>query len=166
MTRDLIKRIDKWLQTNRSEYYNNLNIGINDTELDDFEKRFTLKLPEDFRAFYKWRNGQNINYFKSIQENRIFLPLSEISETKDMLDGMIGYDFEDPKWWRSSWIPFLSNGGGDYLCLDLLAEDGGQPGQVFSYWHDWEDRSIEYNSFQMWLSDLADSMENGTLELD
>ena len=165
MTSDHIKRIDTWLQTNRPEYYKNLNNGINDNELDAFEQRFTLKLPEDFRTFYKWRNGQSTNYFKSIQENRIFLPLSEISETKDMLDGMIGYDFEDPEWWRTGWVPFLSNGGGDYLCLDLLAEDGGQPGQVISYWHDWEDRSVEYNSFQLWLSDLADSMENGTLEI-
>jgi cell wall assembly regulator SMI1 len=39
---------------------------------------------------------------------------------------MIGYGFDDPKWERRGWIPFLSNGGGDRLGLDLMAEDGAR----------------------------------------
>ena len=77
---------------------------------------------------------------------------------------MIGFDFEDPKWWRRGWVPFLSNGG-DHLCLDLIAEDGGSPGQILTFYHDWENRAVEYPNLQAWLTELVESMENGTLEL-
>jgi cell wall assembly regulator SMI1 len=78
---------------------------------------------------------------------------------------MIGSDFEDPRWWRGGWVPFLGNGGGDYLCLDVAAEDGGAPGQLVAFWHDRENRPIEFESFEAWLRELAESMEAGTLEL-
>ncbi|MEZ6035584.1 MAG: SMI1/KNR4 family protein [Planctomycetaceae bacterium] len=95
----------------------------------------------------------------------MFASLNDVSETKDMLDGMIGYDFEDPKWWRRGWVPFLANGSGDHLCVDLAAEDGGNPGQLIAFWHDDEERDIEYPSLADWLRELVESMENGTLEL-
>ncbi len=68
-----------------------------------------------------------------------------------MLDGMIGYDFDDPKYWRRGWVPFLHNGGGSYLCLDLLAEDGGDPGQLIAFWKQDSDRPIEYPDLRAWI---------------
>jgi cell wall assembly regulator SMI1 len=86
--------------------------------------------------------------------------------TKELLDGMIGTDFEDPKWWwRRGWVPFLWNGDGDHLCLDVVAEDGGTPSQVVAFWHDWEDHSIEFAILDEWLETLVESMEDGTLKL-
>ena len=43
-------------------------------------------------------------------------------------------------------------------------EDGGEPGQLVAFWHDWEVRSVKSPSFEVWLRQLADSMEDGTLE--
>jgi cell wall assembly regulator SMI1 len=95
----------------------------------------------------------------------MFSSIEEIADTKGIYDGMIGVDFTDPRWWRRGWIPFLANGGGDHLCLDLIAEDGGSPGQLIEYWHEEADRRVTYPSLDAWLSDLAASMEGGTLEL-
>ena len=95
----------------------------------------------------------------------MFCSLEEVAETKDMLDGMIGHDFEDPHQWRRSWVPFLHNGGGSYLCLDLAAEDGGQPGQLIGFWKHDADRPIESPSMEAWLSELVALMETGKLEL-
>jgi len=95
----------------------------------------------------------------------MFCPLDEVAETKAMLDGMIGFDFEDPRWWREGWIPFLANGGGDYLCLDVAAEDGGTPGQLVAFWHDLDKRWVEYGSIDDWLFKLVESMNDGTLKL-
>jgi hypothetical protein len=50
------------------------------------------------------------------------------------------------------------------LCLDLTAEDGGAPGQLLTFYDDWEKRAVEYPSLQAWLSELVESMENGTFE--
>lgn len=160
---DLITRMDRWLSTNRADYYGELRPGAKPEELSAFESQFGLTLPPDFRELYRWRNGHGGS--ASLQDNRMFMPLDDITSTKDTLDGMIGTDFDDPKWWRKSWIPFLANGGGDYLCLDLTAEDGGAPGQLRAFWHDWDKRQVECPSLEAWLRSLVDSMEQGTLEL-
>ncbi len=165
MIEDLIDRMQRCLSANRPEYCAHLKPGITREALAAFEDRFSLTLPADFGALYKWRDGQDANYFASLQGDRMFSSLHDIADTKEMLDGMIGYDFDDPKWWRRGWVPFLSNGGGDHLCIDVFAEDGGDPGQLIAFWHDWEERSIKYQDLAGWLSDLVESMENGTLEL-
>jgi cell wall assembly regulator SMI1 len=165
MASELITRLDRWLAANRPDYYARLQPGATEETLAAFEGRFALELPQTFRDLYQWRNGQEAACFASFQDNRMFSSLEEIVETKDMLDGMIGYDFEDARWWRRGWVPFLSNRGGDHLCLDLVAEDGGQPGQLVAFWHDEADRAVEYASIDRWLEALVRSMENGTLEL-
>jgi len=162
---DLLVRMDKWLAANRPDYYGKLLPGASPKDLDAFEKKFQLQLPSGFRELYQWRNGQDPNSSDSLQDNWMFSPLQDLSDSKDTLDGMIGSDFEDPKWWRRGWVPFLSNGGGDHLCLDLTAEDGGAPGQLLIFYHDWEKREAEYPNLHAWLTQLVEAMENGTLEL-
>ena len=94
----------------------------------------------------------------------MFMPLDNVAESKDLLDGMIGCDFEDRLYWSRNWVPFLHNGGGCYLCVDLVAEDGGIPGQLIGFWKADEDRPVEHPSMEAWLGDLADSMERRTLK--
>jgi hypothetical protein len=47
-----------------------------------------------------------------------------------------------------------------------LARDFGKPMQLIVFWHDWEDRSVKYESIEAWLGDLVRSMDEGTLALD
>jgi cell wall assembly regulator SMI1 len=112
MVARLIEPIDKWLSTNRADYYAKLQAGATQQELDAFEAKFRLLSP-DFRQLYQGRNGQSGS--ARLQDNRAFSSLDEIASTKETLDGMIGTDFDDPKWWRQGWVPFLANGGGDHL---------------------------------------------------
>jgi cell wall assembly regulator SMI1 len=157
-----IDRVDRWLVANRPDYHARLQPGVTDAALDAFEARFTLRLPEAFRAFYKWRNGQEQACSASLQGNWMFSSLEEVAQTKSLLDAMIGSDFEDPHWWRRAWVPFLANGGGDHLCLDLSAEGGGMPGQLLVFWHDWGNRAVKFPSFEVWQQQLADVLEAGT----
>jgi cell wall assembly regulator SMI1 len=165
MTRALINRLDSWLATNRPDYYALLRPGVTDAELDAFEAQFAIKLPTAFRELYRWRDGQVPDSFFPIQFNREFMMLEYIASAKNMLDGMIETDFDAPEYWRRGWVPFLHNGGGSYLCLDLTAEDGGQPGQLIGFWKRDRDRPVEFPSVEAWLADLVDSMEAGELEL-
>ena len=79
---------------------------------------------------------------------------------------MIGGTFQDPGWRRREWVPFLDNGGGDYVCLDLApaAEDLGPV--VRRYWHDMPGRPVLHLSFETWIGVLAESMERGDYEFD
>ena len=165
MTNELIARLDKYLHDNRTEYYSNLQAGISSSAADIFKSKFSVTLPDDFLQLYLWRNGQSHDTFSSLYDNFMFSSTEEIIETKEILDGMIGYDFENPKWWCHSWIPFLSNGGGDHLCLSLEPNGDGAAGQIITFWHDEESRPITYPNFNAWLSNIVEAMENGTSEV-
>jgi cell wall assembly regulator SMI1 len=117
------------------------------------------------RLLYRWRDGQETMCTDSLQKNFMFSSLEDIAGGKELLDGMIGSDFEDPRWWRRGWVPFLAHGGGDHLCLDLPAEDGGTPGQVLTFYHDDSRRPVRCLSLEAWLEDLVVSMESRTLKV-
>ncbi len=165
MVKSLLDRLERWVAANRPDYFARLQPGVTDARLDAFEARFALKLPAGFRALYRWRNGQEDGCYKSFQMNRLFSPLESVADTKELFDGMIGHDFGRQGWWRRGWVPFLSNGGGSHLCVDVAAEDGGQVGQLVAFWKADADRPIEYASVEAWLTDLVGSMEAGELEL-
>lgn len=161
LTADYIARLDRWLSTHRPDYYARLRPGATDADLDEFEQHFGLKLPDSFRACYRWRDGQEDGYFASIQNNFMFMPLSSVRSSKELLDSMIGHDFESPDWWRREWVPFLDNGGGDHLCLDLTPAVEGISPLVRRFWHDMPDRSCPHLSFETWIGVLVESMESG-----
>jgi cell wall assembly regulator SMI1 len=163
MVKSLLGRMERWLAVNRPDYLSQLQPGVRDAQLDKFESRFGIKLPAAFRELYRWRNGQENHCYDSLQLNRMFTPLDEVADIKDMLDGMIGTDFKREGWWRRGWVPFLSNGGGSHLCLDVAAEDGGKVGQLVAFWKADADRPIEYPSVKAWLEELVSSMEDGSL---
>jgi cell wall assembly regulator SMI1 len=165
MLEALIGRMDRWLAANRLDYYALLQPGASDAELNAFEAQFSLRLPAAFRHLYRWRNGQDAMSSAPLQMNRSFMRLEDIARVKNLLDGMVGYDFDDPRYWRRGWVPFLHNGGGSYLCVDLAAEDGGQPGQLIGFWKQDEDRPVEFPNVEAWVADLVESMESGELEL-
>lgn len=160
-----LEEIDLWIRSNRPGYYAELQPGVSDEQLNRFEQQFSVKLPAAFRELYRWKNGQPNSCSDSFVENRMFTPLEDMAETKKELDAMIGTDFEDPTTWRRGWIPFLSNGGGDHLCLDMGAEDGGAIGQLIAYWHADEDRPIEFPSTEAWLQEISGQMKDGTFEV-
>jgi cell wall assembly regulator SMI1 len=161
MSENLIARLDRWLASHRPRYYASLLPGAERTAVEAFESQVGLSLPPTYRALLEWRNGQRPNCFEALQFNWGFLSLESVAGAKHTLDDMLGSDFEDPKWWRAGWVPFLDNGGGDLLCMDMTAEDGGVPGQLSQFWHDEEDRSIEYPSIDRWLQVFVESLEAG-----
>ena len=136
MIDELLPRLENWLEENRPDFFGNLQDGVSEASLDAFETKFSVNLPDSFRQLYRWRNGQDRLHLSSFQDNLMFLSREEITNAKSLLDEMIGVDFDDPDWWRKDWVPFLGNGGGDHLCLDLGGFDDGTPGQVIDFWHD------------------------------
>jgi cell wall assembly regulator SMI1 len=70
-------------------------------------------------------------------------------------------EFEFEYWWRPGWIPFLANGGGDNLCLDLEGSFNGRVGQVLEFWHIDTDRTVLYPSLDNYLETVVSSLESG-----
>jgi cell wall assembly regulator SMI1 len=155
---ELVSRLDAWLSRHRPEYYARLLPGLTDAEWADFEAALSLKLPDGFRVLYQWRNGQPEDYFKSFRGNQTWMSVAEIRDTKQVLDEMIGYDFE-PGWWDANWVPFLHNGGGSYLCVEVADKDGGRPGQLVESWKADPDRPVVSPSVEHWLHDFVNSLD-------
>jgi cell wall assembly regulator SMI1 len=161
MMQDLILRADDWLKANRPI----LRPGVNDAALCAYEARFGLVLPTDLKQLYRWRDGQDLGPSMAIVHNHMFVPLSESASIKELRDGMIGADFDDPAWWRRGWVPFTESYGGDSYCVNLDADGGGTLGEVIDFWHDEPTRNVLAPSLAHWFRELVVAMEEGRLEL-
>jgi len=162
----LIRRADTWLKANRPDYYATLRPGVDDAALDAYGARFGLVLPTAFRQLYRRRDGQDLGVdAEALVRNHMFVPLSNSASKKEMLDGMMGSDFDDPAWWRPGWVPFTESFGGDHYCVDIAAEGGGTPGQIIDFWHDAATRKVLAPSLADWFRQLVVAMEEGRLEL-
>lgn len=163
----LISRLDVWLRSNRASYYAQLLPGATDEEIQQFEQSLGLSLPESFKVLYQWHNGQPDDFFEAFHDNKMFLSLQEIerawSDLKELLESG---DFEIENWWHVGWVPFLHDGGGNYLCLDLEGTFTGQKGQLLEFWHDDYDRDVLYPSFEDYLETLVRCFEQEVWQKD
>lgn len=160
---ELVARLDAWLSRNRPDYYARLLPGLTTEEWTGFQKRLGVELSDGFRTLYQWRNGQPDDYFVCFHGNRTWTPAADVIGTKELLDSMIGSDFE-PGWWDRAWVPFLHNGGGSRLCVDVAGTDGGKPGQVVEFWKADADRPVVSESIEHWLADFVTSLERDRWE--
>lgn len=159
-----IAYIDAWLQKHRPQYYSELKPGVSGSDLDAYETAFGFTLPTAFRDLYLWKNGHNDQRTAALLFNYMFVPLDHSQDIKADLDAMIGYDFEDPDWWRREWAPFTSSYGGDSLVA--VTNGTNQGDLVLNFWHDDALRPIEGTHMADWLIKLARSMQNGSYEAD
>ncbi|HEX2911454.1 MAG TPA: SMI1/KNR4 family protein [Chloroflexia bacterium] len=159
---DLIQRLDSRLATNRPDYYAKLLPGLSQPELDDFEKKLGLALPESFKEFYRWRNGQAIGYNVSFAHGYSLMSAYSVIQSRNILNELLeNGDFERENWWHPDWIPFLDNLSGDNYCLDLAGSFNGVKGQVLSFYHDDVERAIFNASFEKWLETIVTALEKG-----
>ena len=131
--------------------------GVTEDELKDFENRFQIKLPEDFKTVYRYKNGsgymdliwpqegfyrgyrllslQEMNKIKSYfqNENHKMTEFPEVIDEKQLqqLDERI-----KPYLFCERWFPFAQYAGSLYLMLDYNPSEKGKTGQIICYVHD------------------------------
>src|SRR5688572_17889258 len=54
---DTLEQLERWLREHQPAFLDAMRPGATETELDALEKTIGHKLPEDVRAFYRWRGG-------------------------------------------------------------------------------------------------------------
>ena len=103
--------------------------GVTEDELKAFENRFQIKLPEDFKTVYRYKNGSG--YFQN--ENHKMTEFPEVIDEKQLqqLDERI-----KPYLFCERWFPFAQYAGSLYLMLDYNPSEKGKTGQIICYVHD------------------------------
>jgi cell wall assembly regulator SMI1 len=136
-----ISVLDKHLREKRMSYYNKLQPPLTESEIVSLETKYHIKLPDDLRELYKWKNGQADSY-EAFVNNSMFVPLETVLASNAELTGMIGFDFEIENWWNKDWLPIFENGGGSSICYDLGGVFTNRKGQLVEYWNKDNDRPV------------------------
>ncbi len=142
MVRDILDEIDTLLAKNYKHVFDSLQVGATESALELLKiKCFSgEQVPQDLLTLYKWHNGQNGHYSLNQEDNKTLLSISEVIETWEFLNDPME-DILEP--WSKSWIPILYNGAGDYVVYE---SEGIQTGKLISYWHDDEERVVEFEN--------------------
>jgi predicted DNA-binding WGR domain protein/cell wall assembly regulator SMI1 len=160
---ELVERLDGWIKEHRPRFARGLARGATAAEVGMLEKHAGASLPASFKAFLMWRGegrGRLYKNYSTMSVKEIIGERTGLNQLSD--DG----ELDSPGWWHQDWVPFLGNGGGDFLCLDLGGAFKGVPGQVLEYWHGDDDRTILYPSFDAWLSVFVETLEAGLWDGD
>ncbi|WP_135230311.1 SMI1/KNR4 family protein [Deinococcus fonticola] len=175
---EVLRRLDAWYARYVPAVHATLRPGVRDAELDAFEKRSGLTLPADFRALYRWHDGQNWSVGGVL--GLAFMPLNEVEHDwkgwKDIAEenasmnveiytvshptGAIREQYASP-----GWIPFLSDGGGNFVGVDLWPDVTGQVGQVMTSGRDEEHRFVLAPDVSTFLRTYLQRLEEARLEL-
>ncbi len=165
---ELFDQLKTWLENNYNEGLDDLNPGATQLHIEELENVIGFKIPEDFATFLKIHNGQKENagglsiYGTFLSTTRI---IEEWNIWKKLLDeDDIGEYISNPEdgvknvWWNLKWLPFISSGAGDSICIDCDPDNSGSYGQVITLWHDMSDRKIFASDFHRWFNAYVTSL--------
>lgn len=138
--------------------------GASEQEIAAAEKALGRTLPAEVRAYYRRHNGAGDFLNFDVVEGRQLLSLKAIvSEWKvwrELLEKDTFASSESvvkpgpgvqKRWWIWEWVPVTYDGAGNHHVLDLAPARGGAYGQILSFWHDQESRTVVGKSFLGWL---------------
>jgi len=163
----LIQQFENWLQQHCPDYVARLQVGVEKDFWPGLEKSLGVTLPNDFKAFYQWRNGDAMQHGQ-YERSGFWFPYNWMSRSsvingRDLLNELLDNgEFELENWWNPLWVPFFEFNN-NYLCMDLDGCWTGQVGQVIEFWHEDRDRRILAPSFQQWFEALVVGLEQGRL---
>jgi len=153
--------LEAHLRANAPALLADLNPPASNESLHALELHLGVDLPADYLDFLRGHDGQK-GHADALFGDYEFLSTDRVQDAWDFLKKQsarsdFSNDDAEPsigvrnEWWNLKWIPFATNGSGDYLCMDLAPTNGGSSGQIISMWHDDGARKIKGRSFSAWL---------------
>ena len=146
-----LAKLDEWLREHRADFYPKLNPPASEQQLMEIESELGLTLPQDFRELLLWKNGQQDQATDTFHPltGEMFMSADGTVQTMRDMKELIRYGDVGPDSWNSSWIPFMSNGGGDHSCLDTRS------GAVVAHDHETQVPAKRFDSLEEWLAALV-----------
>jgi cell wall assembly regulator SMI1 len=150
--RALLQRLQRWLARHRQRFLTGLCPGASRAELDALQEQLALPLPDELRLLLAWHDGQGEEFVGRFEQDWLLMSAAQIGEAKAQLDADAA-----ATGWSASWIPFLDDDAGDYVCLDTT-----QPGApVREFWPGTTDHAVVAPSLTAWLRMFVTNLEQG-----
>lgn len=175
---EVLSRLEAWYAHYLPAVHATLRPGVTEAELNAFEARTGLSLPADVRALYRWHDGQNWSVGGVL--GLAFMPLDEMEhdwamwkdiavndasmnveiETVSHPTGAIREQYASP-----GWLPFLSDGGGNFVGIDLWPDVTGQVGQIITSGRDEEHRYVLAPDMSTFVRTYLQRLESAQVEV-
>ncbi len=155
----LIVRLEQWLKEYRVDFLEQLLPPATDAQLAAIEKKLASPLPEYFKQWLRWRNGQATSFYASFHPITAEMMMSSdsILSTLECMAEIVGVGDVPEFSWSEYLVPFMDNGGGDLTCIDC------RTGIIYHRNHEDCDLDEVYPSFSAWLVEMVDTLEqNGS----
>ena len=81
---ELLSQYETFLKVKAPVVFASLQPGLTDSEIDVMEQKYSLKLPPDIRALYRWRNGTASTANVEAFPDHRFVPLDVALATRDI----------------------------------------------------------------------------------
>lgn len=152
-------RLEKALKAAAPDVKKSLKKGATEAKITKLEQALGATLPAELRASLLRHDGQTDgvdglfpeDHIEDMAGEFVLLSAAEMASAWRMWQELIaGGEFAGSKttpgkgvrtsWWHPGWAPVATDGGGDYLCVDLAPAKGGTVGQVVHLKHDSGDR--------------------------
>ncbi len=148
----------------------------NSQAIEHFTRLSGLQFPVELRKLLENMDGETIKSAGMIGNWRL-MPIYEIQAAWGLLKVLSekgAYNELTPQpspylksfWWYQSWLPFVCNDSGDYICLDCAPPEPKRFGQVLLYLHDQPERPLIASGLSAWFDRIARDLRAGVYEFN
>ncbi|WP_155298653.1 SMI1/KNR4 family protein [Deinococcus kurensis] len=165
---ELLARLDVWVAREVPLHHATLRPGVTDAALDAFEARQGVTFPPALRALYRWHDGGDLFGLEflslaHLEFNRVAWAEIAADRLPDLDEGIASHP---PGailllYATGDWLPFLHDGGGNHVALDLHPGPAGRVGQVITVGPDEDDRYVLAPDLEAFLREYLRRLETG-----
>lgn len=169
---DILAQLDRWYAEHAPAIHATLRPGATDAQLDALEGHIGLKLPQDFRELYKWHDGDDslLNGAFSLEFATlsnivaywdVWLPIYDDYVPSDDIEASISQEFIAQQEINKAWVPFLHDGAGNFVALDLAPGTRGHMGQIITFGPDEPVKYVLASSLADFLAEYLQRLQKG-----
>ncbi|MGM9319941.1 SMI1/KNR4 family protein [Deinococcus aquaticus] len=165
---ELLARLDAWVAREVPLHHATLRPGATDPALDAFEARQGVTLPPALRALYRWHDGGNLFGLEFLSLERLAADRGLYADVAaDHMTDLDEVVVSHPPgairllYATGDWLPFLHDGGGNHVALDLNPGPAGRVGQIITTGRDEEHRFVLAPDLETFLREYLRRLETG-----
>ena len=159
----LVERLAAWIAGRRPLLFASLAPGASADALAHVSGVIGADLPRAFRELYAWRDGELELY--GLQGPWVWMPLERALGERSTQQSLAASGELSAAAWPDGALPFLDDGAGNFVCLDLRGDSNRSAGEVLRYDHEAGTSLRLHSSFAGWLETLCEALESGLYPL-